>query len=634
MGCKRWRYLNVRTMEELVAQDLENSADWRRQKAAEFPDDGRNIEAAALLERLANEVRALEGSALHYSLVRLVDDATDSGINDLVSTLSIMTKDVGFRSFPVSGEEFINQLLFVLGCTRSESDLVRPGIDSTGGLRSSAAIELEAAGADAGVDGTFAQRQANRQLARHLKRSRVKPPPKLPAQGIGPHVEIKQDGVIGFALAESLDRDGNHVPQLRALHPDLRELARELGVDLSRGNAPHVMLGERVARYAALIDLDLKAIDFRRLYAEGVRLANAAHAMNQAISTGDLPQLEPSTREKIESLLAIHGAFILATVAGSEAMAAEERYRRRPAEERQYRTDAVSLAAALIRRPDLVNRDVAEQMLGSAEAIGQGNNPERSAVVGRAMVRNVTIAIISSAIGGATLTYAGPFLMATAVGTVAYVGHLVISDTLKNTSWFKLLTRSMASKADNAIDEASKEAAQKFCSNLWQHNKFTRITEPILRRLAGARREFAFLHNALDWLKEPGDQSPGALNALVLIVDDDEAIRNAMAGSLRYWKPDCNVVEAEGGEQALELLGRLPRAPNLILLDTGRPGMTNLQLIGALRNRGVAAPIAVVGDHPKVDEKELAEHINGFLQKPFTASQFRSLLVQLGVLPV
>ncbi len=48
------------------ALTLESSAEWRRRRAERYPHDAqRNLEAAALLDLLAKDVRALEGSELH-----------------------------------------------------------------------------------------------------------------------------------------------------------------------------------------------------------------------------------------------------------------------------------------------------------------------------------------------------------------------------------------------------------------------------------------------------------------------------------------------------------------------------------------------------------------------------------------
>ncbi len=291
------------------------------------------------------------------------------------------------------------------------------------------------------------------------------------------------------------------------MHPDLRELARELVAALSRGNAPHAVLGGRVAAYAALIDQDLQTVDFRRLYAAGVRLANAAHETERAISTDGLPPLDLAEREKLDSLLTLHGPFILSTAAGAEAMVDEERYRRRPAEERRYRADALAMATALQGHPDLIHPDVAEQMLGAARDVGQGANPERSTVVGRAMVRNVTISIVSGAVGSVTLIYGSPLIFGAGAVT-AFVGTLAISETIKKTRWFQELTRSMASTVDSAIDAPSKKAAENFRSALRRHSGFVMAKEPTLRRLAGTRKDFEFLHRALDWLKMHADKSP------------------------------------------------------------------------------------------------------------------------------
>jgi hypothetical protein len=87
-----------------------------------------------------------------------------------------------------------------------------------------------------------------------------------------------------------------------------------------------------------------------------------------------------------------------------------------------------------------------------------------------------------------------------------YIGMLVVSETIKKTSWFQSLTKSMALKVDNAMDGPSKEAAEKFRSSLRRHNQFIMANEPLLRRLAGTRMEFGFLRRALDWLKENSDR--------------------------------------------------------------------------------------------------------------------------------
>ena len=221
-------------------------------------------------------------------------------------------------------------------------------------------------------------------------------PPEPPGQGIGPHFVLDENGMIDFAPPEALDRQGNNVARLRALHPVLRELAGDLIEALSRvGNTAHVSLQRLVTTYAALIDQPLERADFARLHAGGVRLANAAQATARAILEDELPPLGLEAQEALDSLLSLHGTFMLSTIEGIAALTAEERYRRRPDEERSFRAAAREFAAALQKHPEIIHPDAAAIIKDAAAQIGQGGNPERSTVVGLGIVRNAALALLS-----------------------------------------------------------------------------------------------------------------------------------------------------------------------------------------------------------------------------------------------
>jgi CheY-like chemotaxis protein len=90
----------------------------------------------------------------------------------------------------------------------------------------------------------------------------------------------------------------------------------------------------------------------------------------------------------------------------------------------------------------------------------------------------------------------------------------------------------------------------------------------------------------------------------------------------------CEVAQASGGEQALALIEKL--TPKLILLDYAMPGMNGLQLASALRERGVAAPIALVTGYADLSEADVsAAKLAGLLRKPFTIRELNVLLMQL-----
>lgn len=76
----------------------------------------------------------------------------------------------------------------------------------------------------------------------------------------------------------------------------------------------------------------------------------------------------------------------------------------------------------------------------------------------------------------------------------------------------------------------------------------------------------------------------------VLIVDDDESVRNMLYKVIRSAGMDACAVP--DGEQALELVWQRPF--DLMLLDINLKGMDGFQVIEALRSRGIKIPVIIV----------------------------------------
>jgi signal transduction histidine kinase/ActR/RegA family two-component response regulator len=122
--------------------------------------------------------------------------------------------------------------------------------------------------------------------------------------------------------------------------------------------------------------------------------------------------------------------------------------------------------------------------------------------------------------------------------------------------------------------------------------------------------------------------APGMQNELILVVDDDHAVRQVTVEMARDL--GCEVAQASGGEQALALIDKLSPAPKLILLDYAMPGLNGLQLARALRERGVKAPIALVTGYAELSEADIASgQLAGLLRKPFTIRELQALLTRL-----
>jgi CheY-like chemotaxis protein len=124
---------------------------------------------------------------------------------------------------------------------------------------------------------------------------------------------------------------------------------------------------------------------------------------------------------------------------------------------------------------------------------------------------------------------------------------------------------------------------------------------------------------------------PSMQNELILVVDDDNAVRQVTVEMARDL--GCEVAQASGGDQALALMAKLSPSPKIILLDYAMPGMNGLQLARALRDRGVTAPIALVTGYAELSEVDVgAGQLAGLLRKPFTIRELQALLTQLRAL--
>jgi len=104
------------------------------------------------------------------------------------------------------------------------------------------------------------------------------------------------------------------------------------------------------------------------------------------------------------------------------------------------------------------------------------------------------------------------------------------------------------------------------------------------------------------------------LKASVLIVDDDESLRLALADRFAYWGHD--VVTAPDGLQAVTLAAE--RAFDLILMDLTMPGIDGLETMKRLAESECSADIVVLTAHGSVQKAVEALKLGAadFLTKP------------------
>jgi two-component system, OmpR family, response regulator MprA len=120
----------------------------------------------------------------------------------------------------------------------------------------------------------------------------------------------------------------------------------------------------------------------------------------------------------------------------------------------------------------------------------------------------------------------------------------------------------------------------------------------------------------------------------ILVVDDDQAVRDALRRALRMQGYDVNV--AGDGEEALLKLRGNPNATDLLIVDVLMPRLDGLELTRRVRAEGSQLPILMLTARDQVADRVsgLEAGADDYLVKPFALEELvarvRALLRRLG----
>jgi CheY-like chemotaxis protein len=101
---------------------------------------------------------------------------------------------------------------------------------------------------------------------------------------------------------------------------------------------------------------------------------------------------------------------------------------------------------------------------------------------------------------------------------------------------------------------------------------------------------------------------------LVLVVDDERCVRGAMSRLLGM--NGYSVLEAENGQQALELLEKTPHLPSVILLDLTMPIMDGYGFLKIRAGEPMLRRIPVIVVSGNATSGQLLDGIDAYLHKP------------------
>jgi hypothetical protein len=94
--------------------DLECAADWRERKALQHPDDERNLEAAAILDRLIQTIDDIN-PVVRNSYGKLFRSSDAGLVEANIEAHNVMLRQVGFRSRPETAEEVCCEFIQTAG---------------------------------------------------------------------------------------------------------------------------------------------------------------------------------------------------------------------------------------------------------------------------------------------------------------------------------------------------------------------------------------------------------------------------------------------------------------------------------------------------------------------------------------
>jgi CheY-like chemotaxis protein len=123
------------------------------------------------------------------------------------------------------------------------------------------------------------------------------------------------------------------------------------------------------------------------------------------------------------------------------------------------------------------------------------------------------------------------------------------------------------------------------------------------------------------WLAAPA-------RPLVLVVDDDDAIREALGDLLQ--DAGFDTVGARNGLEALNILAALATAPTFILLDLTMPVMDGWAFCETRRKNRLFSEVPVIAiSAGEISESDRPAGIDAFLAKPIDLERFAQLAIRV-----
>jgi len=191
----------------------------------------------------------------------------------------------------------------------------------------------------------------------------------IPNTDVGPLFDVSDQGLVDLVAWNGALETGSEILEVICAH------ANALVSDLEGTNAHQDILTALMNYRAAAASENLS---ITRLYTEGVFLESTLDQVNAELANGDRPPLPGAVPASLQTLLQLHGTWIMSTPEGAALVDASNSYTRRP-HEQQGLNEAISLLAGAIAAAPEVFAPGAIALADRASAqVGKGRHPARS----------------------------------------------------------------------------------------------------------------------------------------------------------------------------------------------------------------------------------------------------------------
>lgn len=118
-------------------------------------------------------------------------------------------------------------------------------------------------------------------------------------------------------------------------------------------------------------------------------------------------------------------------------------------------------------------------------------------------------------------------------------------------------------------------------------------------------------------------------NRTVLIVDDEELVRNTARNTLQ--RRGYRTIEAQDGREAVELFREFAPEINLVLLDLTMPFMNGQEVLRELKMIAPSVRVLLSSGFNEAEaiRRFTGQGLAGFLQKPYTARRLAEIVKRL-----